>query len=229
MPKPTRRARGPIIGRAREERLGHYCLVGIKKILLPFMLVGLMIAGEAEAHAPIEWSDPPNDSVLRELPEKVTVRFAEEPKQLSVKTIEQAPKKGIELDTKRVRERTYEIPLPKTLVTREDGTVVMMIETVGSDGHKEGGVFLLHVKNEETVTTTKPKPTLVTTVPLPTEGTTAPVPFKAPAKEGADWWKWASIVVAVGMSGATYVMYSRMKRAQRIAADAKKAARRKKR
>lgn len=205
-------------------------MVGIKKMLLPFVLVGLMIAGEAEAHAPIEWSDPPNDAVLSELPEKITVRFAEEPKQLSVKTIEQAPKKGIELDTERVRERTYEIPLPKTLVTREDGTVVMMIETVGSDGHKEGGVFLLHVKNEETATTTdNPKPTLVTSVPLPTGDTTASVPFKAPAKKGTDWWKWISILVAVGMSGATYVMYSRMRRAQRIAADAKRAARRKKR
>jgi methionine-rich copper-binding protein CopC len=146
----------------------------------------MAMRGSASAHAPIEWSDPKNDAVVEKMPSEVKVRFAEDPVELSVRTLGQAGKPGQALEPKKISERTYSIPIPKNMVAREDGDLVMFIETVGTDGHKDGGVYLLHVKPKLATTSSTAASTPTTSVvPVPAvSGTTPPVAFQPPSSSG---------------------------------------------
>lgn len=166
-------------------RSGHPGCMSLKRIAFALAVISTTLtfaASAASAHAPIEWSDPGNDAVVEKIPEKITMRFEEEPVRLSMHTLELAPRTTISLTARKVGERTYEVPLPKEVVAREDGTLVIFLAIHSKDGHDEAGVYLLHVRSATTTTQAKPAATTAPRVVGPL-GTTPTAVFTPPARD----------------------------------------------
>jgi methionine-rich copper-binding protein CopC len=162
--------------------------MSFKRVLtaLAVLTSSLMLnTAPASAHAPIEWSDPANDAVVTKLPEKITMRFGEDPVKLSIRTMELAPRTSIQLTPRKVGERTYEVPLPKDVIPRENGTLVMLISILSKDGHNAAGVYLLHVVSGTTTTKPQPAPTTAPRVVGP-PGTTPKAKFSPPANDSSE-------------------------------------------
>lgn len=144
-----------------------YAIVALTAVTTYFVTVE---PENVSAHAPIEWSDPPNDAVVERVPESISVRFAEEPLSVTMRTIEPEPRKGVEVTPERTGERTYRVRIPEGTITPDDNTMVLFIETKARDGHTASGVYLLHVKTKKD-DTAKSETTATTTTAVQVETT----------------------------------------------------------
>ena len=114
---------------------------GQLRSLMLAVLIGLMSAVPAFAHASLVGTSPPDGAVIERPPEHLTLRFSEPVSPLLLNLIK-PDRTSLNLAAFEVTDRSLRVFLPSSLL---DGTYVLSWRVVSSDGHSIGGSVVFSV------------------------------------------------------------------------------------